>query len=260
MKKVLLAGMYALAAILMMTSCLGESSYEDKLYDVPGIVRTHNGKIVVDTSFGTVYAPAWIASGFYDRDAVLVSFINNSDEPQNSQSNIEANGYITVQGLNIVSVPSWNAGITTDLTQAMDDEVALKRAIASTSPYLLSYIGGHLFVTSSLDMMTKQENSWYITLDPDQEPIADEQSNIYVAYLRSRISKEGEKPELQNSYSINAYYLKNLIDQIERKERTKARESYKLRFQYVSKINEEGEAPTWATETDPLTFMVSTTN
>lgn len=249
MKRIKILCAAAIASIaLLFTSCLGDTDNSGTFSNLPGVARFSSGIIIVDTQWGPIHASEFDLS-LYEGDCVLVSFNWNLDSDINN--NYQNRGYVEVSllssptAINKVSADRYLGDTTNPLT----NEIAVTRGMSSAA-----YVNGCFFVTSHYEGMTKQTNSWKLSIDESQKPTVKDGINIYTFYLRAIREENGVSPSGE-FVDINAFDIKYIIDAINDNEKTSNSSQYfGINLKYASKI-EKDMMVEWST-TDNYYFVI----
>lgn len=249
--------------LLLLTSCLGDSSSEMNFVDLPGSARFEGNKVVVETAVGTVYAPNLLATGFSADDCMLISFQYDSEDPANDGS--LQNSYVTVTlTANPTSVSKRNVSFyNIDTTTVQTGERALDYGDYSHNAQYFGYLNGYLFMTSAYSGKAEEKLSWTLFFDRDQTPVkvkgsdvkgVEKEYNEYKAYLRCIVESEGTGTAT-NRAVINAYDAKDMIDLLNMKEKSLGNEGYFLNIQHVEKIT-ESDSLIWKASETPIPMSI----
>ncbi|OAV69748.1 hypothetical protein Barb6XT_00321 [Bacteroidales bacterium Barb6XT] len=245
MKNVKKWSVAAVAALFLLTSCLGDTASNSGSNSAIAVVRydLKSGKLLLDTNSGTLYAPEVETMGFADGDCITIAFSYDFGSPENV--NAEKNGYLFVslsatQAIDKGSV-SFVAGDTTALLSA---EFALSKAVLSTAPSYFAYLNDNLFLVSSYKGLSGQKNRWTLFADASQTPVKENGNNAYTLFLRVAKVDDGKTPEGAQT-EINAYNVGDFIRRISQKEQAEGNKGYSLKIFYINEIKEDGTF-TWA--------------
>lgn len=246
MRKFSLCSLVA-AFLVLLTSCLGDgNSSQTMSFSTVGVVTlsSKTGKIIVRTSnAGDIYNEAF-GKSFVPGDCLQLNCSYDSSNPNNA--NDYANGYMYVT---LTSEPvSVDKGTfrptATDTTQLVDpNEFVLEDAIKGDNS--VAYAGGYLFMTSTYQGLTNQQNEWQLYYDMNQKPLEQSGINTYTFVLRAVKKADGKSPKgLQGD--LNAYQAKSVLDQLNSKEYANGKDRFRVRFRYLKSIGEKDSTLTWA--------------
>ncbi|WP_102408139.1 hypothetical protein [Parabacteroides bouchesdurhonensis] len=261
MKKRGILGIAAASALLLLTSCLGDSNNEQTLSAIPGVVSVSKDyKTIVETAAGVnIYSPNLDLAGYTSGDCVLASFTINFDDAQNA--NAATNGYYYV-ALNATpeKVDKWYVNPTIgDTTKLMDKEQPVASPIDTR--YGGAYLKGILFLYSDFSFLNKQETRWTLSYDANQVPTTENGKQIYSIFLRASVITEGSAPT-KSEVVVNAFEAKTMIDLFNSQQKSLGNKEYYVTINYVKEINKDDPTKfTWAS-TDPtlMKFTVPTDN
>jgi hypothetical protein len=177
----------------------------------------------------------------YDGNCFYISYELDYDIPENSYENVEANGYYWVSIFDKIDVDRWSiSSMLTDTSNVLTDEVALIDAVWDGA---VTYLKGKAFIISSLQMPVDQEMYWNLSYDSDNMTTDEFGQKYYNVYLRSTIRRQGTKSKERVSVA-NAFEMKNYMEEVAKKEKELGHHTFKIRFNYPSVINEDGQI-TW---------------
>ncbi len=258
MKMCKLALAMILAAVTMLTSCLGDSDNSTTLSAIPGVYRYHNMTFMIETPYGYIYSSDLISNPKYtylsEGDCVAVSFTYGSAVSGDSDTGKD---YTTVQLNELVTLDSGNVSFSTDTATLKDKEFSmLEGAIFSSAYPTFAYLqSGVMFLTSGYNMLTKQESEFYLYFDPSQEPVADNAGNVYSIFLRAVATTEGKAPSTSVAQTVG-YNVKNMINIINEREKAKSNSAFQLKINFVSDI-EDSTIPVWKAVETKIPFEVT---
>jgi len=250
-------------SLLLLTSCLGDSSSKQDFYDLPGAARFEGNKVVVETAIGVIYPPNLLATGFSADDCMLISFSYDSEDPANDSS--LNNPYSTVTLLaNPFSVSKRSVSFySADTTTLLPNEKKIITGDYSHTALYCGYLNGHLFLTSVHSAKKDEVTAWTMYFDREQEPTKREGKDVnnqtkmyneYKVFLRATVQNEGTGSTSTDGAVINAYEAKTMIDLLNMKEKGQNNEGFYVNVNYLKSI-EEDESLVWAETEEPL-FMV----
>jgi hypothetical protein len=250
MKQIKFAGAAMAAALMLLTSCLGETGNSGQVPDLPGRAYYSKGKMLIETEWGVLYPNQSSASLLYDEgDWMYVSFAYDWDSPENV--NWEANGYVSVTLLTApTAIPKGIVTPSTDTTQVMTNEIALTKGAYNPNHYQFRSIKQReLMFTSDYSGMTDQKTEFMLYYDFNSEPYVSNDFNTYTLYVRAIKTDEGKSPKI-NYHMPNSYNTKMILDLIYAREKAAGKTAFNLAFRYVSEIDEETHELTWESDTE----------
>lgn len=255
MKQIKFVATALVAVMMLLTSCLGDSSNSGELYGVPGKIRYSSGKLLIDTSTGTLYTTQLSTSEYYDGDWVYVSFSYNMDTEENA--NAEANGYTHVTLLQSPSkISEGQVYGSADTTQVYTGEITLINPAYNAGHYqYFAYMDGDLMFTSEYSGLTDQRTSFQMYYDYNQESYSYNGKNTYTFYVRAIETAEGKTPTI-TYYAPNYYNVSSVISSVNQREKAAGNSSFCLDFRYVKEIDEETREITWSSIAAPVEFAV----
>ena len=260
MKFLKLCSLAAISALLVLTSCLGESDTTQNLYDIPGVIKWQGDRNVAVTPFFVISMSD--LDKFMTGDCVWVSFAYDSK----TAGDENANGYSLVTPIKATTRLDegrliWNK---TDTATLMLNEIEVDHGIGSYDYNFYSYIEGYMFLASAFTGLTDQRNSWELYYDVDQTPKVGASSqgediNIYTLYMRAKVVQPGKTPE-KSDFNLNTYQIKSLVDRLNEKEKAIGKKAYGVNVRFLNKISKDSTELTWKDSTYPILFEVSKEN
>ncbi|WP_277464266.1 hypothetical protein [Parabacteroides sp. PF5-6] len=256
MKQIKFVGATLVAVLMLLTSCLGESSNSGELYHIPGKIRFESGKLLIETYSGTFYTTQLSPYEYNEGDWVYIDLSYDMDSEENA--NAEANGYIYITLLaNPVTVQRADISYR-DTTQLAPNEIALTYAAVNVGYPQYFMLNGDLLMNSVFKEQTDIRYNFEIYYDNNQEPYQHDSRNTYTFYIRAIRTLEGKSPEIE--YMVPNYYeVESILKSIDVKEQAAGKTEYNIAFRYINKIDTEKEEFTWTTQ-DPIRFLVNTEN
>lgn len=229
------------AFVMMLTSCLGDGDNKYSLSYQPGVMRydmqSFHNVMDVYGGTGTIYNPLFDDATKFDSDGCyMVSFSLDYGIPENSNANVAANGYYTVDlTANAIKVSSsYGVPYVTDTTKLLANEQPISHPYGGG----FAYQSGYLFLVSYITQLTDQKTTWELSYDESLESmVVDGDQHIYDLYLRANIVQEGTTPSVDANVP-NAYQIESFMDRINSKELAAGKSSYYLRVNYISAIKD----------------------
>lgn len=241
MKKFKVWSIAAGGALLLLTSCLGETSNTGSFTRVPAVTRLKTASVLADSNVGTVYSPDIMSMGYYGDDPILISFSYDMGSPENA--NAEQNGYtyVTLTEKPITVDKGIVSPMIGDTTVLLEREIALHSGVATINDYtyFAPYLNGYMFLTSVFEGLTDQKNYWYMNYDVNQEPDTDNGVNVYSLYLRAQKYEDGKTPSGDQA-EMRAYDVKYFFQTINQREKSAGKTSFRVKVNYIESINEDG--------------------
>ena len=243
------------SAVVMLTSCLGESQNSQQISFVPGIIET-SGSIstgshaLVNVGDLRLYAPILDNQNLQVGDCVITSF--EVDYSSDENANAGALGYYNAIITQCDKVDKFNIESLTlpdDTLALLPNEKPIDAAVNTL--YMQSYLKGYQFLWSNITMQDDEAVMWHIYADMHNlEPIAEENGiNTYAMFLRAVQTREPADDDEQRVLACNAYYTKNFMDAINGKEKNEGNNSFYVRIYYVKSIDSETQTPVWDYDT-----------
>ena len=243
MKKLILQSVvWSFVAMLLLTSCMDKGRNVSSGL-VFGVVREDymRGLNLLDVAEDVSFYSSRFAND-YDGDCFFVSYELDHDLPENSYESVEARGYYEVSiGAAKEKVDKWNVSVMlpADTLTSLPVELPLATAIFDGE---IIYIKGKMFIISNLQKATYQRINWELKYDMDNMLTEERGQRYYNVFLRAtegQGTNSNENISFANAFEIK-YFLKNVVQ----KEKESGSESFFIRFNYPSKINDDGKM-TW---------------
>lgn len=238
MKTFKLFGVLAAAALILLTSCLGDSDNTRSLTSQFAVARFESkiAKTVLDVNgLGAVYSPSvepYIEAGKCYLIDLTIDF--NSAENANAADN----------GYYVVTVPTAPTEVAKGISiQQVADTTALLENEQPVSELVInSYVSGYLLMSANFDQLKNQQNRWEIYYDPAQEPGEDKNGNRYYdLFIRAVKRVDGEGTSTTKEVVRRAFEVKNFIDKCIEKEKADGKTMVNLKFNYLQSIGKENE-------------------
>lgn len=254
MKAFKMIGATAAAALVLLTSCLGETknTLNTASFAVGG-TSDKTYKTILNTPLGPIYSPA-IASKVIDDACYVVGFEIDSDNPENANGAATANGYSTATISSLDEISKGNAIFynVPDTAKLLDKEIAL------TNAGLLQYgvyVYGYLFLGGAYNGLKEQKNAWYLYWDRSKEPVTVDGVPTYSLFLRSTKLVDGTGTTATSLGDTRAYNVKAVVDAVNKAEASKGSTAFNLKINYLNNINEKDSTDlTW--KSFPIKFEV----
>lgn len=237
MKTFKLFGVLAAAALILLTSCLGDSDNTRTLNSQFAVARIDSKtfKTVLDVNgLGAVYSPA-VESFVTAGNCYLIDLTVDFSSAENA--NAAENGYYIA----VVSNPTEVAkGIS--IQQAADTTALLENEQPVSELVINNYLSGYLLMSANFDQMKNQQNRWEIYYDPLQEPGEDKNGNRYYdLFIRVVKRVDGEGTSTTKELVRRAFEAKGFIDKCIEKEKADGKTVVNLKFNYLQSISKENE-------------------
>lgn len=238
MKAFKLIGAAAAGALLLLTSCLGESdnTFARSSFAVAG-VSDKSYQTVLYTANGPMYSPS-LSSQVVNGACYLVNYEVDLGAPENA--NIATTGYYTAsitigQEITKGDAVFYNAPDTTEL---LINEQALKN-VTGFSADAGGYLEGNLFLQATIDMLKDQRNKYTLYWDRAKEPTTVEGVPTYNLFLRAVKTTDGTGAGVTSYAEVRAFDIKTVLESVNRAEAAKDSERFNLKINYLNTINEK---------------------
>jgi hypothetical protein len=241
MKKVGLFIPYSLLAVILITSCLGDSNQKITIANQPGVVIKSGSEIKVQLK-DSIFIYSSQLSGVDNGNCLLLKYNLDYSTGVNADSGRQA-GFFTVDLLQASGVPLYTVLNELDTTTMFRSE-RLIREIQQGYAYILDRL--FLYTIHPVDSFQLQ-NLFELAYNAKREPSGVDGNNnpVYNLYLRvfKNPGADEQRTATPDRLFINAF---NLSD-IAAKERGAGKDSLFLKINYVSSFSRDTSSITdWA--------------
>ncbi|MFV0584706.1 MAG: hypothetical protein ACK5N4_22040 [Parabacteroides gordonii] len=255
MKKLKFLGAVAMATVLL-TSCLdgGKNEQSGAAFGVIGFSMDAMGNVAYTGDDVQVYASSF--NELQDNECVYFAFNINYDDPANSGKK-----YLTATVSQYVRLD--NTGRVEPVDTAKTSPTSIKKGeitavdagIVATGAYSAT-IKDYLFLGSSHEKSANdQTNSYYLQIDPSQEPQVVDGKNVYDFFLRVVKVSDGKNTIGTSSFNY-AIRAGGYISSLESKEKAKGSDTFNYRINYIKEFNKDTTEATWA-KSKVLSYMIN---
>lgn len=237
MKAFKLIGAAAAAALVLLTSCLGEgdNSFTNQSFGVGGV--SDSGKLVLHTAFGDLHSPtATILPDvcYYAAFEVDLSSVENE--------NAAVNGYYTatISAMQEIEKGTANFYATPDTSALLDGEITIKNVVSG------SYIEKYFFLGMTSDMRKNQTNRYQLYWNQTDSVTKESNISTYHLFLRAQKVNAGSGETATSATEFQSFRIGDVLESIMKKEGANGAESFNLKINYLSSINEKDSTDlTW---------------
>ena len=229
-------------SLWLLTSCIDGEEQNRQSGTTVGVVRTdyESGKNLLDVSAVDAFYSIRFAQD-KEGDCFLVTYLIDYDREENSNANLIANGYYTVDIMLKEDVNKWAVNsMLTDTSKTLLNEVEIQDPIWD-GDYM--YIKGVFFMYHLIEIPTDQNMAWNLSYDYDNLSSEEDGQRCYDIYLRATIRREGDRSKEKITIA-NAFEMKNYMEMVANKEKESGKSEFRLRIHYPYEINEDGQI-TW---------------
>ena len=252
-------------SVLFLTSCLEGSNVREEIgYGVLEFGGANGITPVLKSSVGHFSGASVMSlynTGAMDIDGCYAYYFRiDFDQPENSSSIVELNGYQTVTILDFVELSKFYvSSYLNDITQILPDEMPLMKACNG-----LDYVSRYLFISHTANHPDEWKLSWEMSYDNAMltMPIEENGKRYYDLYLRARVQNKSDKTSKVETQYTNVYFMGDFLTTVASLERSLLEGSYSenssqftLRFNYVSDLDEETNSMTW--QSDEVDFYIA---
>ena len=237
MKAIKWMGTAAMAALFLLTSCLGDSdnTMSSQGFAVGGVAK--NYKPIVYTAMGQLHSQSLAAQTVTD-GCYIVNYSIDFNAPENE--NAALNGYY-VATINVgeeITKGQFIAYSNSDTTKLEPNEIVLKNIGAS--PDFGVYLGGHLFLLNAVDMVKEQKNNYTLYWDRSKEPVDGENGlPMYSLFLRASKYAEGTGTTVATGTDVRAFDIHQVVESINTAEKNKGSKGYILKINYLTGVSQK---------------------
>ena len=244
MKKLILRSVVLFfVSLLLLTSCIdgrGNIS-QGQAFGIVRVVRDDNDSVKIKLLDVTVSDIPFYSIRFKeanDDNCFFVSYEYNEDLEANSIKNVEACGYLTVDIYDKIDVDKWLvSSVLSDTSKVLTDEAPLVEVLWNGD---FAYLKGKIFLISTLQMSSDQKMNWDLSYDIDNMSSEEYGRRYYNVFLRSTIRTQSTYSKEKISVA-NAFEMKDYMETIAKKEKELGASAFKIRFNYLAEINENGQ-------------------
>jgi hypothetical protein len=241
MKKIGLFIPYSLLAVILITSCLGDSNQKITIANQPGVVMKSGNEVKVQLK-DSIFVYSSRLSGVDNGDCLLLKYNLDYGMGVNADSGRQA-GFFTVDIIETSAVPQHPLLNELDTTTTFKSE-RLIREIQQGHAYILDRL--FLYTIHPVDSFQLQ-NLFELAYNAKREPSGLDANNnpVYNLYLRifKNPGAEEQKTSAPDRLFINAFNL----SEIAAKEKSAGRDSLFLKINYISSFNKDTSSITdWA--------------
>jgi hypothetical protein len=241
MKKIGLFIPYSLLALILITSCLGDSNQKITIANQPGVVMKSGNEVRVQLK-DSIFIYSTQLSGVDNGDCLLLKYNLDYNLGVNADSGRQA-GFFTVDLLEASGVPLYTVLNELDTTTMFRSE-RLVREIQQGYAYILDRL--FLYTIHPVDSFQLQ-NLFELAYNAKREPSSTDVNNnpVYNLYLRvfkNPVADE-QRTGAPDRLFINAFNMSAIAD----KERAAGKDSLFLKINYVGSFSRDTSSITdWA--------------
>lgn len=237
MKAFKLVGAAAAAALLLLTSCLGEgnNTITRSGFAVAG-VSEKTYQTVLSTNMGTLYSPS-LASQVVQGSCYMANYEVDLNAPENANS--ATNGYFTATIAIASEITKGQSTFynTPDTASLITNEIPVKDLFGNGDYGV--YVDGHLFFFLTIDMLKDQKNSYTLYWDRSKEPTKVSEIPTYDLFLRVTKVADGTGTTVSSTGDVRAFDVKSVLESVNDAEAAKGSASFNLKVNYLNTINEK---------------------
>lgn len=255
MKKFKLYGsLVALAALVLLTSCLGDSGNSTQSAETQFAVAhtdSKSMKTVLDVYYyGPLYSPS-IELMVNPGNCYFIDYQIDFSTPENV--NAATNGYYVASIGNLTEIDkAFPVLEVTDTTAVLENEQPVEKFAVGP------YVSGNFLLGMNFAQLKNQQTRWEVYYDPSQE--ASETTSgeaCYDLFVRAVKKVDGEGSS-STALVYRSVLLKNFIEQCIEREKANSKKTVNFKFNYLKSFNaKDGTDLKWEAVTVP--FTVSST-
>ncbi len=246
MRKISCFLVFTLLNIVGFTSCLDGGS-NVQTFNTVGVLSLSDKNLnpVLKSAHGDLYAPelsTMMTGGQIETGGCyLVQCTIDQSSPENSQSNVSANGYMTATISSVAEASKYyTKSFLTDTAVLLTEEIAVS-GISS-----LGYASDYLFFYHDVNQASDEQLSWDLSYDPETMiPAMEDEARYYDLFLRAVRTNTSDKTTTALVRHLNAYRVSDFLRMAAMKEKEilgdlySSTSQFKIRINYVHDITED---------------------
>lgn len=258
MKKFKLYGsLVALAAAVLLTSCLGDSGNSTQSAETQFAVAhtdSKSMKTVLDVYYyGPLYSPS-VELMVNPGSCYFIDYQIDFSTPENV--NAATNGYYIANIGNVTEIDkAFPVLQVADTTALLENEQPVEKFAVGT------YVSGHFLLGMNFAQLKNQQTRWEVYYDPSQEARETTSGERYYdLFVRAVKKVDGEGSSSTTAVVYRSVLLKNFIEQCNEREKANSKKTFNLKFNYLKSFDaKDGTDLKWESVSVPFTVS-STTN
>ena len=237
------------SALVLLTSCLGETTNSQRLSGMPGVVYTGDAlsgyKTLVDIGSFPIYSATLDKGDLLPGDCVVTSFEVDYSSPENATAGTQ--GYYNVSFSACEKIDKSNMrslSLPTDTTIALTGELPINNSVERS--FMHSYVRGYQFLWPSINLKKNQtaEMQLYVDMNKIEPCYTKDGMNYYAMFLRAVEVNKPTNDDKVLTLMPWAFNVQLYIDRVNSLEKDADSNFYYIRVYFVEKIN-DGQ-PVWS--------------
>lgn len=245
----------ALAALVLLTSCLGDSGNSTQQAENQfAVARTDSKslKTVLDVYYyGALYSPSMELIA----NPGTCYFIDYQIDFSSAENvNVATNGYYVASIGNLKEIDkAFPILQVTDTTALLENEQPVEKLAVGT------YVSGYFLLGMNFAQLKNQQTRWEVYYNPSQEAGVTTSGEPYYDVFVRAIKKVDGEGSSSTATIYQSVLLKNFIEQCIEKEKANSKKTVNFNFNYLKSFNEKDSTGLkWQSVSVP--FVVSSTS
>lgn len=234
MKKFKLScSLVALAASVLLTSCLGDSGNSTQSAETQFAVARTDSKVmktVLDVYYyGALYSPS-IELMVNPGDCYFIDYQIDFSSPENV--NVATNGYYVASIGKLTEIDkAFPIMQVTDTTALLENEQPVEKLAIGT------YVSGNFLLGMNFAQLKNQQTRWEVYYDPSQEGGETTSGERYYDLFVRAVKKVDGEGSSSTAVVYRSVQLKNFIEQCIEKEKANSKKTVNFNFNYLKSFN-----------------------
>ena len=235
------------SALVLLTSCLGETTNSQRLSGMPGVVYTSDAlsgyKTLVDIGSFPIYS-ATIDGQFSPGDCVVTSFEVDYSSAENATASTQGYYNVSFSACEKIDKDNFRSlSLPTDTTMMLTGELPINNSVEGM--YMHSYVRGHQFLWPSINLMKDQTAKMQLYVDMSKVEACDEEEglNCYSMFLRAVEYHQATDDDKTLTLMPCAFNVQAYIDRVNSIEKNEGNDYYLIRVYFVKEFKDD--KPVW---------------
>lgn len=236
------------SAMVLLTSCLGETTNSQRLSGMPGVVYVGDAlsgsKTLVDIGTFPIYSATLDKGDLLPGDCVVTGFEVDYSSAENATATTQ--GYYNVSFSSCEKIDKSNMrtmSLPADTTTILTGELPVNNSVEGM--YMHSYIRGYQFLWPSINLQKNQTAEMQLYVDMNNiEPSGEEEGlNCYSVFLRAVEVNKATDDDKTLTLMPWAFNIQAYVDRVNYLEKSEENDYYLIRVYYVKEIKDN--KPVW---------------
>ena len=236
------------SALVLLTSCLGETTNSQRLSGMPGVVYTGDAlsgyKTLVDIGSFPIYSATLDKGDLLPGDCVVTSFEVDYSSPENATANTQGYYNVSFSACEKIDKDNFRSlSLPTDTTMMLTGELPINNSVEGM--YMHSYVRGHQFLWPSINLQKNQTAQMQLYVDMSKIEACDEEEglNCYSMFLRAVEVNAPTDDDKTLTLMPCAFNVQAFIDRINYLEKAEDNDYYLIRVYFVKEFKDN--KPVW---------------